>query len=79
MEESVRTMDVDGIAGMAHKLLPLFSLLGASGVLPLLSWLEQRRGEVISDEIVRKAKEALQQVDIVLTEARRYASEDQSR
>ena len=50
-----------------------------SGVLPLLSWLEQRRGEAISDEIVRKAKEALQQVDIVLTEARRYASEDQSR
>ena len=79
MEESVRTMDVDGIAGMAHKLLPLFTLLGASGVLPLLSWLEQRRGEAISDEIVRKAKEALQQVDIVLTEARRYASEDQSR
>lgn len=79
MEESVRTMDVDGIAGMAHKLLPLFTLLGASGVLPLLSWLEQRRGEAISDEIVRKAKEALQQVDIVLTEARRFASEDQSR
>ena len=79
MEESVRTMDVDGIAGMAHKLLPLFTLLGASGVLPLLSWLEQRRGEAISDEIVRKAKEALQQVDIVLTEARRYAAEDQSR
>ena len=79
MEESVRTMDVDGIAGMAHKLLPLFTLLGASGVLPLLSWLEQRRGEAISDEIVRKAKEALQQVDIVLAEARRYASEDQSR
>ena len=79
MEESVRTMDVDGIAGIAHKLLPLFTLLGASGVLPLLSWLEQRRGEAISDEIVRKAKEALQQVDIVLTEARRYASEDQSR
>lgn len=78
MEESVRTMDVDGIAEMAHKLLPLFTLLGASGVLPLLSWLEQRRGEAISDEIVRKAKEALQQVDIVLTEARRYASEDQS-
>lgn len=74
MEESVRTMDVDGIAGMAHKLLPLFTLLGASGVLPLLSWLEQRRGEAISDEIVRKAKEALQQVDIVLTEARRYAA-----
>lgn len=75
MENAIQTTDVDGIVGMAHKLLPLFTLLGASEALPLLSWLEQRRGEIISDEIIQKASEALRQIDVVLAEARRYAAE----
>ena len=76
MESAIRATDVDGIAGMAHKLLPLFTLLGASEALPLLLWLEQRRGEAVSDEMIQKANEALRQVDIVMAEARRYAAED---
>lgn len=75
MENAIQTTDVDGIVGMAHKLLPLFTLLGASEALPLLSWLEQRRGEIIFDEIIQKASEALRQIDVVLAEARRYAAE----
>ena len=76
MESAIRATDVDGIAGMAHKLLPLFTLLGASEALPLLLWLEQRRGEAVSDEMIQKANEALRQVDIVMTEARRYVAGD---
>ena len=76
MESAIRATDVDGIAGMAHKLLPLFTLLGASEALPLLLWLEQRRGEAVSDEMIQKANEALRQVDIVMAEARRYAAGD---
>ena len=56
MESAIRATDVDGIAGMAHKLLPLFTLLGASEALPLLLWLEQRRGEAVSDEIDTKGR-----------------------
>ena len=76
MESAIRATDEDGIAGRAHKLLPLFTLLGASEALPLLLWLEQRRGEAVSDEMIQKANEALRQVDIVMAEARRYAAED---
>ncbi len=76
MESAIRATDVDGIAGMAHKLLPLFTLLGASEALPLLLWLEQRRGEAVSGEMIQKANEALRQVDIVMAEARRYAAGD---
>ena len=70
MESAIRA------TGMAHKLLPLFTLLGASEALPLLLWLEQRRGEAVSDEMIQKANEALRQVDIVMAEARRYAAGD---
>ena len=70
MESAIRATDVDGIAGMAHKLLPLFTLLGgfrgtSSAVMAgAASW------RSVSDEMIQKANEALRQVDIVMAEAR---------
>lgn len=51
--------DVDGIAAMAHKLLPIFTLLQATEITPLLVWLEGQRGEPFSTEIKKKGEEAL--------------------
>lgn len=57
---------VDGIAAMAHKLLPLFTLIEAKEAAALLGWLEARRGEAFREEIKNKTSEALRLIDEVL-------------
>lgn len=73
MKQALKSREVDGIAAMAHKLLPLFTLIGASDILPLLSWLETKRGECFSEEISSKTEVVLQQIQIILEEAKRYS------
>lgn len=58
--------NVDGIAAMAHKLLPLFTLIEAREAAELLAWLEARRGEAFREEIKNKTSEALRLIDEVL-------------
>ena len=66
--------DTDRIAGMAHKLLPLLTMIKAMEILPLLSWLESRRNEKFSDEVKQKTKEVLPLLRQVVDEARKYFS-----
>lgn len=58
--------DTDGIAALAHKLLPLFTLIEAREAAALLAWLESRRGEAFSEEIEGKTRRVLALVDEVL-------------
>ena len=51
MVQALNAKEVDEIAAIAHKLLPLFTLIGAGNAVILLSWLEARRGEDFSTEI----------------------------
>lgn len=64
--------DVNGIAAMAHKLLPLFTLIEAADATPLLHWLEARRDESYSEEIEEKTNIALQEIRNILKEAAIY-------
>lgn len=45
MQQALTDREVDGIAAMAHKLLPLFTLIGASESVTSLRWLESCRGK----------------------------------
>lgn len=54
MQQALAGKEVDGIAAMAHKLLPLFTLIGAMEAVPLLNWLETQRGQCFSEEIGEK-------------------------
>lgn len=74
MQQSLANEDVDGIAAMAHKLLPLFTLIGATDALPLLNWLEARRGECFSEEIGEKTDCVLSEIRKVLGEARTFVA-----
>lgn len=58
--------DTDGIAALAHKLLPLFTLIEAHEAAALLAWLESRRGEAFSEEIEGKTRRVVELVDEVL-------------
>ena len=59
---------LDEIAAIAHKLLPLFTLIGAGNAVILLSWLEARRGEDFSTEINEKVESILQEIQKILKE-----------
>ena len=66
MQTALETEDVEGIAAMAHKLLPLLTLIGAHETAELLAFLEARRGEAFSDEIATKTREVLGQVQKII-------------
>lgn len=72
MQQALLNEEVDGIAAMAHKLLPLFTLIGASDALPLLSRLETERGRRFTDEISIKTETVLREIQRVLEAARQY-------
>ena len=74
MQQSLAHEEVDGIAAMAHKLLPLFTLIGATDAVPLLNWLEARRGESMSEEIEEKTDCLLSEIRKVLEEANTFVA-----
>ena len=74
MEAGLKEEDMEIIAGMAHKLLPLLTMIKAMEILPLLSWLESKRNETFSDEVKQKTEEVLPLLRQVVDEARKYFS-----
>ena len=55
---------------MAHKLLPLFTMLGANTSIAPLTWLEQKRGTTeMTSEIREKALFILDEIDRVIRQA----------
>jgi hypothetical protein len=57
-----------GIAAMGHKMLPLFTLLGANELVALLKELEASRGEVFSEKIKEKSFSALAQIEDIVVQ-----------
>lgn len=78
MQRSLDNKQVDGIAAMAHKLLPLFTLIGAVEIVPKLSWLEGRRSEEFTQEIQITTEEVLNLIQTVIHSAQNYRKRDSS-
>lgn len=76
MQQALLNEEVDGITAMAHKLLPLFTLIGALDALPLLSRLETERGQRFTDEISRNTETVLREIQRILDAARQYSIAD---
>lgn len=74
MDKALLASDTNGVAAMAHKLLPLFTLVGARQAVELLTWLESRRNENFSDEIGTKTEKAMAEVRQVLAAALLYST-----
>lgn len=74
METALKGEEASEISAMAHKLLPLFTMIGAQEILPLLVWLERQRDECFSDEVKRKTEEVIPLLRLVVEEARKYLS-----
>ena len=72
MQQALNEKEVDGIAAMAHKLLPLFTMIGAEGTIAPLKWLEACRGEDFSEKIEETTFNTLEAVRKIISEAEHY-------
>lgn len=68
LRQALDVEDTDGIAAMGHKMLPLFTLLGANELVALLKELEASRGEVFSEKIKEKSFSALAQIEDIVVQ-----------
>ena len=69
LQHALHAEDAGRIAAMAHKLLPLFTLIAATETTPLLLWLEEQRESSFSPEIEEKTKQVLTAIEVVVAEA----------
>ena len=72
MQQALNDKEVDGIAAMAHKLLPLFTMIGVDEAITPLKWLEACRGEKFSEKIEETTLNILEAVHKIISEAERY-------
>lgn len=72
MQQALNDKEVDGIAAMAHKLLPLFTMIGADETTTPLKWLEACRGEAFSEKIEETTLNTLEAVRKIISEAEYY-------
>ena len=72
MQQALNEKEVDGIAAMAHKLLPLFTMIGAEDTIAPLKWLEACRGEEFSEKIEETTFNTLEAVRKIISEAEHY-------
>lgn len=69
LRQALETENTDGIAAMGHKMLPLFTLLGASELVTLLKELEASRGVPFDEKIKEKSLAALRLIGDILEQA----------
>lgn len=70
MLQALEAKDGETIFLLAHRLLPLFSMLGAKASMAPLEWLERGRGTALmNEEVVGKAQQVLKEMDFVIHEA----------
>ena len=72
MQQALADKETDGIAAMAHKLLPLLTLIGASEAIAPLKYLESCRGESFTSEIGNATSTTLSTVCMIISEAESY-------
>lgn len=73
MQQALADKETDGIAAMAHKLLPLLTLIGASEAIAPLKYLESCRGESFTSEIGDATSTTLSTVCMIISEAESYS------
>ena len=72
MEEALAKKNMEDITAIAHKLLPLFTMLGATRCIPALTWMEQRRGTTeIGEEAIEKTNFIIEEIEKVIDEAKK--------
>lgn len=69
MQQAVANRQADQIAAIAHKLIPLFTLIRAIHVVPLLRRLESKSGTAFAPEMEEEAQAAIVLIGQIITSA----------
>lgn len=72
LRDALNKKDAEGVAAMAHKLLPLLRLINAGQCITPLIWLEKQVGQTFSEEMKEKASFVLVKVGEVINEAESF-------
>ena len=68
LRQTLDAEDIHGVAAMGHKMLPLFTLLGATELVALLKELEASREASFNEEIKNKTLSALALIDVIVAQ-----------
>lgn len=74
MRLALKENQTDDIAAIAHKLLPLFTLIGASETVSLLRWLESNKGGMFTDKVRETALQVIELTEEILRQAKDFFS-----
>lgn len=74
MRLALKENQTDDIAAIAHKLLPLFTLIGASETVSLLRWLESNKGGMFTDKVRDTALQVIELTEGILRQAKDFFS-----
>lgn len=74
MRLALKENQTDDIAAIAHKLLPLFTLIGASETVSLLRWLESNKGGMFTDKVRDTALQVIELTEEILRQAKDFFS-----
>ena len=69
LQKAVENEDVDEMAAVSHKMIPLFTLIGAAELVALLKLLETSHGVPFTGELKEHALAALVLIEDVITQA----------
>lgn len=73
MEKALKEKKMEGITAIAHKLIPLFTMLGVTGCISSLTWLEQKRGTTdVTEEVREKTNFILKEIEEVIRQAKMH-------
>ena len=72
LREALDKHNAEGVAAMAHKLLPLLRLINATQCIAPLIWLEKQREQEFTEEMKEKAEFVLVKVNEVINEAESF-------
>ncbi len=75
MLQALGAEDVNGIAAMAHKIIPLFTMIGAEKTTSILIVLEGKKDLKFTSAIKQQTKKAIQSIYTVINLAERYLEE----
>jgi len=74
LQEALEKEDAKDISRIAHKLIPLFTLINATGVRPVLAWLESQKEVDFSDEMKEQTEKVIKEIKMVMDHIRQTLS-----
>lgn len=75
LREGLKADDMNKVADMGHKMIPLFTLLKMTDLVSKLRFLETNRNAIMTEEMRQKGYDSLRAIESVIVQCREYIKE----